>query len=88
MNRWTAIFLVPLLLVLLASACSPASTPAAAQPTVAPYKGGARMDVDKRLVDFGRAPYDRLLMARFIVKNVGDQPLVLQKVSLKLVQGC
>ena len=89
MNRCIAVLLAPVLLLgFLAAACGPSASSSPPAPTAAPYKGGARLDFDKRAIDFGTVQYDKLLTATFQLRNVGDQPLVLKNVSLKLVEGC
>ena len=87
MSRWAMVLSLALLLSTLAAACSPAAANRQ-PPTVAPYSGGARLDFDNHLVDFGDVQYDKPLTATFHLKNIGDRPLVLKKVDLKLVQGC
>jgi hypothetical protein len=53
------------------------------------FRGGARLAVDKDLIDFGALPYNQLVEARFQLKNVGDQPLQLPpSPPVEVVEGC
>ena len=55
----------------------------------AQYRGGARLAVDKELIDFGSVRFNKMVDARFLLKNVGDQPLklALDKV-VEAIEGC
>lgn len=51
--------------------------------------GGARLAVDKELIDFGAVRYNQFVEARFQLKNVGDQPLRLPaSPPVEVVEGC
>jgi len=53
------------------------------------FRGGARLAVDKDLVDFGALPYNQMVEARFQLKNVGDHPLQLPpSPPVEVVEGC
>jgi hypothetical protein len=53
------------------------------------YRGGARLSVDKDLIDFGVVRYDQFVEARFRLKNVGGQLLHLPSSPLiEVVEGC
>ncbi len=53
------------------------------------YRGGARLAVDKNLIDFGTVRYGQFVEARFHLKNVGDQPLRLPaSPPIEVVEGC
>jgi hypothetical protein len=54
-----------------------------------PYQGGPRMAVDKELIDFGPVRFDKMVQARFLLRNVGDQPLqVAANPPVEAVEGC
>jgi len=54
-----------------------------------PYQGGPRLAVDTELIDFGPVRFDKLVQARFLLRNVGDQPLqVAANPSVEVVEGC
>jgi hypothetical protein len=53
------------------------------------FRGGARLAVDKDLIDFGAVRYNQFVEARFQLKNVGDQPLQLPaSPPVEVVEGC
>ncbi len=53
------------------------------------YKGGARLAVDRDLVDFGNVRLEKFVTARFNLRNVGDQPLRLAvDPRVEAVEGC
>ena len=55
----------------------------------AQYQGGPRLAVDKELIDFGSVPFERMVEARFRLRNVGDQPLRLAvDPRVEAVEGC
>jgi hypothetical protein len=85
MGRGITALIVSLVLLALLAACRTASVQ---EPTATPFSGGPRLDFDRRSIDFGDVPFEKLQTATFTVKNVGDAPLTLRKVDLKLVQGC
>lgn len=56
---------------------------------VAHYQGGPRLAVDKELIDFGTVRFQRMVDARFRLRNVGDQPLRLAiNPQVEAIQGC
>ena len=55
----------------------------------APYQGGPRLAVDTELIDFGPVRFDKVVLARFLLRNVGDQPLrVSANPPVEAVEGC
>ena len=55
----------------------------------ATYHGGARLLVDKGLIDFGPVRFDRIVKASFRLRNVGDQPLRLAlNPQVEAIEGC
>lgn len=55
----------------------------------APYQGGPRLAVDTELIDFGPVRFDKVVQARFLLRNVGDQPLqVSANPPVEVVEGC
>jgi len=54
-----------------------------------PFRGGARLAVDTELIDLGAQPYNRVVEARFQLKNIGDRPLQLPpSPPIEVVEGC
>ena len=54
-----------------------------------PFRGGARLAVDKELIDLGTQPYNRIVEVRFELKNIGDRPLQLPpSPTVEVVEGC
>ncbi|HSB71771.1 MAG TPA: hypothetical protein VLH58_14010 [Candidatus Methylomirabilis sp.] len=55
----------------------------------AQFRGGARLAVDKELIDFGTIRFNKMVDARFLLKNVGDQPLKLAvDQRVEAIEGC
>ena len=55
----------------------------------APYHGGPRLAVDKDLIDFGSMRFERMVNARFRLRNVGDEPLRLAvNPQVEAIEGC
>jgi hypothetical protein len=55
----------------------------------ATYHGGPRLAVDNELIDFGDRHFNRFVEARFLLRNVGDQPLKLAADSpVEAIEGC
>lgn len=53
------------------------------------FRGGARLAVDTELIDLGAQPYNRVVEARFQLKNVGDRPLQLPtSPPVEVAEGC
>jgi hypothetical protein len=53
------------------------------------FRGGARLAVDKELIELGTQPYNRVVEARFQLKNIGDRPLQLPpSPPVEVVEGC
>ncbi len=64
----------------------PRHSPLSAAP---PYRGGPRLAVDKESIDFGDRHFNRFVEARFLLRNVGDQPLKLAVASpVEAIEGC
>lgn len=56
--------------------------------TVTSYTGGPRLAVDRTVVDEGNVAYEHTVTATYRLKNVGDQPLNLQKPTVQTLEGC
>lgn len=55
----------------------------------AQFTGGARLAVDRELIDFGVVPFRQMVEATFRVQNVGDRPLSLPAAPpLDVLEGC
>ena len=55
----------------------------------APYQGGPRLAVDTELIDFGPVRFNKMVQARFLLRNVGDQPLrIAANPPVEAVEGC
>lgn len=53
------------------------------------FRGGARLAADTELIDLGTQPYNRVVEARFQLKNIGDRPLQLPaSPPVEVVEGC
>jgi hypothetical protein len=66
--------------------CLPTDGRAGEAPT---FRGGARLTVDKDLIDLGTQPYNRVVEARFQLKNIGDHALQLPaSPPVEVVEGC
>ena len=53
------------------------------------YHGGPRLAVDTQLIDFGSVRFDQPVRARFLLRNVGDQPLqIAANPPVEVVEGC
>ena len=63
------------------------STPAATW-TAGAYSGGPRLAADRMIVDEGAVAYGHEVKATYRLKNVGDQPLNMQKASVEALEGC
>ncbi len=58
---------------------------------ISPYAaaGHPRIEVEEESFDFGRVPLNKVVSHTFLIKNVGDAPLILmEKPSVRAVQGC
>jgi hypothetical protein len=56
---------------------------------VAPYQGGPRLAVETAEIDFGPVRFEKLVQARFRLRNVGDQPLqIAANPPVEVVEGC
>ena len=63
---------------------NPSSASFAAQTT-----GGPRLLVDPERIDFGPVQFERMVTARFRLRNVGDQPLRLAvDPRVEAIEGC
>ena len=57
--------------------------------TTAEFHGGARLAVDKELIDFGAVKYNQRVRASFRLRNVGDRVLQLPSTPpVDVVEGC
>jgi hypothetical protein len=73
---------------------SPSST--AGQPMTQPeatwdaeaFTGGPRLAVDRAVHDEGPVAYGHEVHAAFQLRNVGDQPLTLDEMSINTLEGC
>ena len=55
----------------------------------ASYHGGPRLAVDTQLIDFGPVRFDQPVRGRFLLRNVGDQPLqIAANPPVEVVEGC
>jgi hypothetical protein len=53
------------------------------------YHGGPRLAVQTDLIDFGPVHFEKMVEARFLVRNVGDQPLqIAANPPVEVVEGC
>ena len=56
---------------------------------VARYQGGPRLAVDRQEIDFGSVRFEKMVQARFRLRNVGDQPLrIAANPRVEVVEGC
>jgi hypothetical protein len=54
-----------------------------------PFTGGPRLALDTDTIDFGRVRFERMVTARFTVRNVGDKTLHLAaNPPVEVVEGC
>jgi|MudIll2142460700_1097286.scaffolds.fasta_scaffold103973_3 hypothetical protein len=57
--------------------------------TAAEFRGGARLAVDKDVIDFGTVKYNQRVHASFRLRNVGDRELRLPSAPpVEVVEGC
>lgn len=49
---------------------------------------GPRLQVDVDSVDYGEVKYNDVVDQSFQITNVGKEPLNLQRVTVKTVEGC
>lgn len=57
--------------------------------TAAVTQGGARLEIDRDMIDFGKQPYGKMLQAVFRLRNVGDQILLLpSNLAIEVLEGC
>jgi len=58
-------------------------------PVAAQYAGGPRLSVDTDTIDFGTVRFEKFVTARFLLRNVGDQPLrIASNPPVDVVEGC
>ncbi|MBZ0309053.1 MAG: DUF1573 domain-containing protein [Anaerolineae bacterium] len=51
--------------------------------------GSPRLEVAQDIQDFGDVPFEQMVTSAFTIKNVGDEPLVIQREpQVELVRGC
>ena len=89
--RWSKVLIPGLLTVAVAAGAGTwfflqKSSP---QVVAAQYTGGARLAVDKDLIDFGNVRFEKFVTANFRLRNVGDQPLRLAVGrTVEAIEGC
>lgn len=71
---------VAVLLVTAALACQPSYAPT--------FRGGARLSVEPARVELGKLPTDTPRDASFVLRNVGDTPLRIERAFTRVVEGC
>lgn len=74
--RW----LVLLIPVLLLAACGPSEAPL--------FRGGPRLSPEVTSVDLGEVKVGTETQVRFVLRNVGDAPLIIQEAVGRVVEGC
>ncbi len=53
------------------------------------YQGGPRLAVETAEIDFGPVRFEKLVQARFRLRNIGDQPLqIAANPPVEVVEGC
>ena len=58
-------------------------------PVAAQHAGGPRLSVDTDTIDFGTVRFEKFVTARFLLRNVGDQPLrIAANAPVDVVEGC
>ena len=58
-------------------------------PVAAQYGGGPRLSVYTDTIDFGTVRFEKFVTARFLLRNVGDQPLrIASNPPVDVVEGC
>lgn len=58
-------------------------------PVAAQYAGGPRLSVNTDTIDFGTVRFEKFVTARFLLRNVGDQPLrIASNPPVDVVEGC
>ncbi|MBI4536668.1 MAG: hypothetical protein HY712_01775 [candidate division NC10 bacterium] len=83
---WPGILSLALLAGMIVWLLWPQRSPLADAPA---YHGGPRLAVDRQEIDFGSVRFEKLVRARFRLKNVGDQPLRLAaNPTVQVVEGC
>ena len=54
-----------------------------------PYQGGPRLAVNTTLIDLGPVSFEKVVQARFVLRNVGDRPLqIAGNPPVEVVEGC
>lgn len=56
--------------------------------TTEAFTGGPRLAVDRTVHDEGPVPYEHEVQAAFRLKNVGDEPLTLDEITVNTLEGC
>jgi hypothetical protein len=85
-GRWAGVVLLAAVLLAAVWSVCPPNAGAGAPPS---GTGGARLAVDRELIDFGRQPYGKVVQAIFTLRNTGDQILLLpSSLGIEVVEGC
>ncbi len=53
-----------------------------------PFQGGARIYLPVESVDLGQVPFNTEVSYAFELTNVGDAPLRIEDVQVKMLEGC
>jgi hypothetical protein len=85
-GRWAGGVLLAAVVLAMVWFIGPPTAGAAAPPS---GKGGARLEIDRDVIDFGRQPYGKVVQAVFVLRNVGEQILLLpSSLTIEVVEGC
>ncbi|HEX2988569.1 MAG TPA: hypothetical protein VHS06_10415 [Chloroflexota bacterium] len=79
---------VLLLLTWLATACSGTSSASTSAANASSQGGPPRIVVDNAVLDYGKVHYNQWVKPDFRIRNEGGSNLVLQKPTVKTVEGC
>ena len=53
-----------------------------------PFEGGARLYLPVQGVDLGQVPFHSVVSHAFDLTNVGDAPLTVDDIQVKMLEGC
>ncbi len=79
-RRFGSALVLVLAALFLLAACDSSEKPA--------FQGGPRLIVEPASYDFGTVVVGTTIKVDFILKNVGDEPLIIDQAVTKLVDGC